>query len=144
MEDSALIEPAQRGDQLAFERLLRRYRRMLDAHVSRFYLPGGDADDLVQEARVGFMKAVRFYRGGRGSSFRTFAELCVSRQLASAITASRRAKHRPLSEAARGESAERASAQLPGRDDPHLELVARDRLRDLIRVAGEFSELERR
>jgi DNA-directed RNA polymerase specialized sigma24 family protein len=52
MEDSALIEAARRGDQLAFERLLRRYRRMLDVHASRFYLPGGDADDIVQEART--------------------------------------------------------------------------------------------
>src|SRR5918996_1394646 len=117
MEDSALIEAAQRGDQLAFERLLRRYQRLLDAHASRCYLPDGDADDLVQEARIGFMKAVRFYRGGRGSSFHTFAELCVSRQLATALTAARRAKHQPLSEAARGETAEQASARLPDRED---------------------------
>src|ERR687891_773378 len=107
MEDSALIEAARRGDQLAFERLLRRYRRLLDAHASRFYLPRGDADDIVQEARIGFMKAVRFYRGGRGSSFRTFAELCIARQLAGAISAARRAKHPPLDEAARGDQAER-------------------------------------
>jgi RNA polymerase sporulation-specific sigma factor len=118
MEESALIEAAQRGDQLAFEWLLRRYQRLLDGHASRFYLPGGDADDLVREARIGFMKAVRFYRGGRGSSFRTFAELCASRQLASAITAARRAKHRPLSESARGERAERTLAALPDREDP--------------------------
>src|ERR671915_1542287 len=95
MEDTALIEAAQRGDQLAFERLLRRYQRLLDAHASRFYLPGGDVDDLVQEAHIGFIKAVRFYRGGRGSSFRTLAELCVSRQLAGAITTARRAQHPP-------------------------------------------------
>src|SRR5215211_1841165 len=110
MQGGALIEAARRGDQLAFERLLRRYQRLLEAHAFRFYLPGGDADDILQEAGVGFMKAVRFYRGGRGSSFRTFAELCVARQLASAITAARRAKHQPLSEAARGEPAEQASA----------------------------------
>lgn len=118
MEDRALIEAAQRGDQLAFERLLRRYQRMLDAHASRFYLPGGQADDLVQEARIGFLKAVRFYRGGRGSSFWTFAELCVSRQLAGAIGAARRAKHRPLKEAARGDQAERTLAAVPDRDNP--------------------------
>src|SRR5918999_3713566 len=118
MEDSALIEAARRGDQLAFERLLRRYRRMLDAHVSRFYLPGGDADDLVQEARIGFMKAVRFYHGGRGSSFHTFAELCVARQLAGAIAAARRAKHQPLNEAAPDEQAERALTAVPDRGDP--------------------------
>jgi RNA polymerase sporulation-specific sigma factor len=143
MEDSKLIDAAQRGDQLAFERLLRRYQRSLDAQASRFYLPGGDSDDLVQEARIGFMKAVRFYRGGRGSGFRTFAELCVSRQLAGAITAARRAKHRPLNEAARGDQAERTLAAVPDREEPFDQLVARDRLGDLVRQAGEFSELER-
>jgi RNA polymerase sporulation-specific sigma factor len=143
MEDSALIEAAQRGDQLAFERLLRRYQRLLDAHASRLYLPGGDADDIVQEARVGFMKAVRFYRGGAGSSFHTFARLCVSRQLAGAIAAARRAKHQPLNEAARGDQAERTLAAVPDRDEPIDQLVARDRLGDLVRQAGKFSELER-
>jgi RNA polymerase sporulation-specific sigma factor len=143
MEDSALIEAAQRGDQLAFERLLRRYQRLLDAKSSRLYLPGGDSDDLVQEARIGFMKAVRFYRGGRGSSFRTFAELCVSRQLAGAIATARRSKHQPLNESARGDPAERKLAAVPDREDPLERLVAHDRLADLVRQAGEFSELER-
>jgi DNA-directed RNA polymerase specialized sigma subunit len=55
-----------------------RYQHLLDVHASRFYLPGGDADDIAQEARIGFMKAVRFHRGGRGSNFHTFAELCVA------------------------------------------------------------------
>jgi RNA polymerase sporulation-specific sigma factor len=144
MEDIALIEAAQRGDQLAFERLLRRYQRLLDAHTSRFYLPDGDADDVVQEARIGFMKAVRFYRGGRGSSFHTFAELCVSRQLAGAITAARRSKHQPLNESVRDEQAERQSAAVPDREDPLEQVVARDQLADLVRQTGEFSELERR
>jgi DNA-directed RNA polymerase specialized sigma24 family protein len=89
------------------------------------------------------MKAVRFYGGGRGSSLRTFAELCVARQLAGAITAARRSKHRPLNEAARGDQAERMVAAVPDRDDPMDLLVARDRLGDLVRQAGRFSELER-
>jgi RNA polymerase sporulation-specific sigma factor len=90
------------------------------------------------------MKAVRFYRGGRGSSFRTFAELCVARQLASALTAAKRAKHRPLSESARGDQAECMLAALPDREEPLDRLAAKDRLGDLTRLAGEFSELERK
>jgi RNA polymerase sporulation-specific sigma factor len=143
-DDTGLVEAAQGGDQLAFERLLRRHQGLLDAQASRFYLPGGDEDDVAQEARIGFMKAVRFYRGGRGSSFRTFAELCVARQLASALTAAKRAKHRPLSESARGDQAERTLAAVPDRQDPLDRLVAQDRLDDLTRLAGQFSDLERR
>jgi RNA polymerase sporulation-specific sigma factor len=90
------------------------------------------------------MKAVRFYRGGRGSSFRTFAELCVSRQLAGAIAAARRAKHQPLNESAPGDQAERMLTAVPDREEPLDLLVARERLGDLVRQAGEFSELERR
>jgi RNA polymerase sporulation-specific sigma factor len=142
-DDAGLVEAAQRGDQLAFERLLRRHQGLLDAHASRFYLPGGDQDDVAQEARIGFMKAVRFYRGGRGSSFRSFAELCVARQLASALTAARRAKHGPLSESARGDQADRTLAAVPDRADSLDQVVADDRLRDLVRQAGEFSDLER-
>lgn len=52
MEDSALVEAAQAGDQIAFERLLRRHQGLLDAHASRFYLPGGDQDDGAQDAHV--------------------------------------------------------------------------------------------
>jgi RNA polymerase sporulation-specific sigma factor len=143
MEDSALIEAARRGDQLAFELLLRRYQPLLNARASSFYLPDGDSDDIDQEARVGFMKAVRCYRGGRGSSFRTFAELCVSRQLAGAIAAARRAKHQPLNESARGDQADRRLAAVPDREDPLDQLVTRDRLDDLVRQAGRLSELER-
>jgi RNA polymerase sporulation-specific sigma factor len=90
------------------------------------------------------MKAVRFYRGGRGSRFHTFAEPCVSRQLAAAIAAVRRAKHRPLNEAARGDQTERALAAVPDRKDPVGQLVARDRLVDLVRQAVGFSQLERK
>ena len=70
------------------------------------------------------MMAVRFYRGGRASTFRTFAELCVARQLASALTAAKRAKHRPLSESARGRQAELALAAVPDREEPLDRLVA--------------------
>lgn len=143
-DDATLIEAAQAGDELAFERLLSRYQGVVDAHASRFYVPGGDKDDVAQEARIGFMKAVRFYGGGRGSSFRTFAELCVSRHLAGALTAARRAKYQPLSESARGDQAERTLAAVPDREEPVDQLVAQDPLRELTRLAGEFTEIERK
>lgn len=75
--------------------------------------------------------------------FRTFAELCVARQLASALTAARRAKHRPLNESAGGDQAERTLAAVPDREDPLDRLVAQDRLDDLTGLADQFSDLER-
>jgi hypothetical protein len=71
---------ARGGDQLAVERPLHRHQSLLDARGSRFYRPGGDEDDVAQEARIGFVTAVRCYRDGRGPSLRGFAALCSARQ----------------------------------------------------------------
>lgn len=90
VHERALVHAAQDGDELAFQRLLRRYQPLLDAHARRYFLPGGDDDDVAQEARIGFAKAVRGYRPDAGASFSTFAALCVARQLASALQAARR------------------------------------------------------
>jgi hypothetical protein len=68
----------------------------------------------------------------------------LARHLAGALTAARRAKHKPLNEAARGDQAERTLAAVPDRANTFDQLVARDRLGDLVRQAGEFSELERK
>jgi len=142
--DARLLAGAQRGDQESFERLLVAHRGLLEFHARRFFLPGGDKQDVLQEARIGFAKAVRCYRGGRGSSFRSFASLCVGRQLAGALTAAQREKHRPLSEAARGEQAQRAWGALPAREDPLDRALAGERLAELRSDAAQLSALERR
>jgi Sigma-70 region 2 len=114
-----LIAAAQAGDELAFRRLLRRHQRLLEQQAGRFYLPGGDGDDVLQEARLGFTKAVRAYRPERGASFPSFARRCVARQLATALTAATRGKHGSLNEAARGADAQRACERYPaGRSPP--------------------------
>jgi len=141
--EAALIEAARRGDELAFRRLLRCYRGLLEHQARSFYLPGADADDVLQEARIGFAKAARCYRPDRGASFATFASMCVARQLASAVTAARRDKHRPLNEATGGEAADRAWACLPAREDASDRALARERLAELRAAAQGFSALER-
>ncbi len=144
LDDVALVHAAQAGEENAFACLLGRYQALLEHHVRRFYLPGGDRDDVDQEARIGFAKAVRCYRGERGSSFHTFAELCVSRQLSTALTRARRLKQRPLNEAAGGEAAERAWTRLPDREDPLSRVLARERLVELAQASQRLSALERR
>ena len=81
------------------EKLLNKYKEMVLKKAKSMYILGGDSDDLIQEGMLGLFKAVRDYDCGRDASFRTFAQLCVTRQLYTAVTASSRKKHLPLNTA---------------------------------------------
>jgi RNA polymerase sporulation-specific sigma factor len=96
MTDAELILRARGGDELAFRRLADRYRAKLRGIAADYYLPGGSADDLHQEALVGLHKAVRGYKPERNGSFSAFASLCIRRQVLTAVTAANRRKHEPL------------------------------------------------
>ncbi len=96
LSDDLLVARAQRGDDAAQQALIRRYRTFASAKSRGFHLVGGDDDDIVQEALIGLYKAVRDYRSDRQASFRTFAELCITRQIMSAIKTACRRKHQPL------------------------------------------------
>ena len=94
--DAELAALARSGDGTALDLLLDRYRRFVRARARSYFLVGGDRDDLVQEGMIGLYKAVRDYRDDQGASFRSFAELCVTRQMLTAIRAATRQKHAPL------------------------------------------------
>ena len=96
--DEALVVRAQKGDASATEQLLRRYAGTVRAHARRFFLAGGDMDDLVQEGMIGLYAAVREYRAEEGKSFKNFAYLCVRRHILDAVKASARRKNGPLNE----------------------------------------------
>jgi RNA polymerase sporulation-specific sigma factor len=96
LQDDALVAMAQQGDDLAQQALIQRYHRLACARGRRYYLPGGDADDVVQEALIGLYKAVRDYRSDRQASFRGFAEVCITRQIMTAVKTAGRRKHQPL------------------------------------------------
>ncbi len=96
LQDDALVARAQEGDDLAQQALIQRYRRLACARGRGYYLPGGDADDIVQEALIGLYKAVRDYRSDRQASFRGFAEVCITRQIMTAVKTAGRRKHQPL------------------------------------------------
>ena len=93
--DEMLVRKFHEGDVEALDLLLERYRRFAGAKARGYFLAGGDNDDLQQEAMIGLFKAIRDFRHGQ-SSFRAFAELCVTRQIMTAIKGACRQKHQPL------------------------------------------------
>jgi RNA polymerase sporulation-specific sigma factor len=95
LSDEMLVRLFHEGDVEALDLLLERYRRFAGAKARGYFLAGGDNDDLQQEAMIGLFKAIRDFRHGQ-SSFRAFAELCVTRQIMTAIKGACRQKHQPL------------------------------------------------
>ena len=87
---------AANGSAAAMDHLIRRYTSFVRLKASSYFLAGGDADDLIQEGLVGLYKAVRDFRPDKETSFRSFAELCVTRQIITAIKTATRFKHSPL------------------------------------------------
>ena len=94
--DEELIMDFRGGDTAIMDYLLEKYKPMVKKKAKAMYLLGGDGDDLIQEGMIGLFKAVRDYDSAQEASFGTFAQICVTRQLYSAIRASRRKKHLPL------------------------------------------------
>lgn len=98
LSDDDLVVLARQGDDLAQQALIQRYRRFACSKGRGYFIAGGDDDDITQEALIGLYKAVRDYRPDRPASFRAFAELCITRQLLTAIKVARRQKHWPLNQ----------------------------------------------
>jgi RNA polymerase sporulation-specific sigma factor len=96
LEDLQLVIRARNGDEHALDALLRRYTSFVRMKASSYFLAGGDSEDLVQEGLIGLYKAVRDFRAEKETSFRSFAELCVTRQIITAIKTATRFKHQPL------------------------------------------------
>ena len=96
LEDLQLVIKARNGDSVAMDALIRRYTGFVRLKASSYFLAGGDSDDLIQEGMIGLYKAVRDFRPDKETSFRSFAELCVTRQIITAIKTATRFKHSPL------------------------------------------------
>ena len=96
LTDEDLVVLARTGDAWAIETLLIRYRNYARAKARSYFLQGGDREDIVQEGMIGLFKAVRSFKENKQSSFRAFAELCISRQIITAIKTATRQKHIPL------------------------------------------------
>ena len=99
LSDEELISLYREGSKEAAEFLVQKYKDLALKKARTMFILGGDSDDLIQEGMLGLFKAVRDYDSGRDASFRTFAQLCVTRQLYKAVKASGRKKHLPLNSA---------------------------------------------
>jgi RNA polymerase sporulation-specific sigma factor len=94
--DEELAERARDGDDEAIETLLYRYRHYARAKARSYFLAGADKEDIVQEGMIGLFKAIRDFQADRNTAFRAFAELCITRQIITAIKTATRQKHMPL------------------------------------------------
>ena len=155
VEDGFLIALAKQGNADAYDRIVRRYYGFVRLKASSYFLAGGDADDLIQEGLVGLYKAVRDYRTDRESSFRNFAELCITRQIITAVKTATRNKHTPLNQyvsfsatpAGATESEPTLDEVLPGSTtwDPVNQVISSEELRSLVAcLSTVLSELESR
>ena len=156
VEDGFLIALAKQGDPDAYHRLVRRYYGFVRLKASSYFLAGGDAEDLIQEGLVGLYKAIRDYRTDRESSFRNFAELCITRQIITAVKTATRNKHVPLNQYVSfsstpagdsGDSDSTLDEMLPGSTvhDPVNQVISSEELRALVAcLSTALSELESR
>jgi RNA polymerase sporulation-specific sigma factor len=155
VDDGFLIALAKQGDRNAYDRLVRRYYGFVRLKASSYFLAGGDSDDLIQEGLVGLYKAIRDYRTDRESSFRNFAELCITRQIITAVKTATRNKHTPLNQyvsfsstpAASGEDVPTLDQTIagPSVNDPVNRVISSEELRSLVDcLSTALSELESR
>src|SRR2546426_2483067 len=154
LADLQLVVRARNGDQVALDALIRRYNGFVRLKASSYFLAGGDSEDLVQEGLIGLYKAVRDSRADKETSFRSFAELCVTRQIITAIKTATRFKHAPLntyvsfSHTPAGQESEADCTlgdALPGPsvDDPSVCVISTEELQSLVFTLGSgLSKLE--
>ncbi|MDF2753628.1 MAG: sigH [Gaiellaceae bacterium] len=154
LEDLQLVLRARNGDTKAMDTLIRRYTGFVRLKSSSYFLAGGDSDDLIQEGLIGLYKAVRDFRSDKETSFRSFAELCITRQIITAIKTATRFKHSPLntyvsfSQTPAGQESE-GDCTLgdalpgPGVDEPSIMVISTEELQSLVFCLGTgLSQLE--
>ena len=96
MTDEKLIESIQLNDKVALECLMKRYNEIVNMKANKFFMVGAEKDDMIQEGMIGLYKAVKSFDAEKQNSFKTFANLCIERQLITAVKNSNRQKHIPL------------------------------------------------
>jgi RNA polymerase sporulation-specific sigma factor len=146
LADLQLVVRARNGDSAAMDALIRRYTGFVRLKASSYFLAGGESDDLNQEGLIGLYKAVRDFRADKETSFRSFAELCITRQIITAIKTATRFKHAPLNTYVSfsqtpagqddGECTLGDALPGPGVDDPAVCVISTQELQSLVFCLG--------
>ena len=146
LEDLQLVLRARNDDGAALDALIRRYTGFVRLKASSYFLAGGESDDLIQEGLIGLYKAVRDFRSDKETSFRSFAELCITRQIITAIKTATRYKHSPLNTYVSfsqtpagqddGDCTLGDALPGPGVDDPAVCVISTQELQSLVFCLG--------
>lgn len=123
MTDEELIDSLREGEAPIMDYICNKYKNLVRREAKSMFILGADTEDLIQEGMIGLFKAVRDYDSGRDASFFTFAQLCISRQMYTAVQASKRKKHLPLNTYVSLDSQEDGGEQ-KGQEQPLVELLA--------------------
>ena len=153
VEDLHLVLRSRNGDDGALDSLIRRYTGFVRLKASSYFIAGGESEDLIQEGLIGLYKAVRDFRSDKDTSFRSFAELCITRQIITAIKTATRYKHAPLNTYVSfsqtpagqddGECTLGDALPGPGVDDPAVCVISTEELQSLVFTLGTgLSQLE--
>ena len=145
-DDLRLVIRARNGDGGPMDLLIRRYTGFVRLKSSSYFIAGGESDDLIQEGLIGLYKAVRDFRSDKETSFRSFAELCITRQIITAIKAATRYKHAPLNTYVSfsqtpagqddGDCTLGDALPGPGVEDPAICVISTEELQSLVFALG--------
>ncbi len=138
ISDEELAVMAKNGDGDAAEYLIRKYKDLVRGKARMYFIAGADSEDIVQEGMIGIFKAIKSFDPGKQTSFQTFAEICINRQIIDAIKAAGRLKHSPLNESVS------LDKPMEGNEESTLRDIIRDRnpeLEDIVVLNCEMDKL---
>lgn len=154
LSDERLLELYRSGDQEALEQLLEKYKNMVRSKTRTYFLIGADQEDLAQEGMIGLFKAIRYYDPHKEAGFYSFAELCITRQMITAVKSANRQKHQPLNayvslnKSVYGDNEETDRAQMLAGEqsgDPESLLIIQENLDKIYgEIETRLSQLEKR
>jgi len=126
MDENEVVFLAQQSNQYAYDYLIKKYLELVNIKASAYFMAGADKEDIVQEGLLGLLKAIRNFDCEKGASFKTFADLCILRQIQSAIKLASRNKHKPLNDYASLSEPMEGNSDESGRNVSLLDALAEE------------------
>lgn len=130
MDENEVVLLAQQSNQYAYDYLIKKYLELVNIKASAYFMVGADKEDVVQEGLLGLLKAIRSFDCAKGAGFKTFADLCILRQIQSAIKLASRNKHKPLNDYTSLSEPVDSSEDVSGRNAQLLETLVENTNKD--------------